>query len=598
MRSLKNIRFALPSAWVMSMVASARRDLLWLVPLFAIYFAFLLGGRALWSPVEGRYAEIAREMVVSGDYVAPRLNGVKYFEKPPLFYWLEAVSIKLFGLHEWSLRLWPAIFAVLGCLAVYAFGASLFDRRTGLIAAIVLATSPLYYALGRVVAVDVAFTFFLSVGLLAFLFALRRPPDKQRRVFMGSFYAAIALATLTKGLLGILLPGLVIGVWMSFRNEWRNVNQMHLLSGLAIFLLIAAPWHIAVAIKNPDFASFYFLQGHLDRYITAEEGGLREAWIYIPVLLIAFFPWIALAPESFRDFKWRSRGVDDAGLFLGLWVIVVFVFFSLAGSRLFTYVLPIIPPLALLIGRTFSRLWDDDDAPRGILYGAWAVLAALLLMIATAWLIAPEHGLERYSNWPSLAPPRDDTTIPSLAARRPADLDRLRSYVNAQMSIVIFGAATVLIFVRRQSIRGIFVSLTVMIALLLIAIDSSLPLLDDRRSVKALALAIKQELAPNEEVVSYHAYYQDLPVYLERIVTVVGWRGELDFGARAEDTRGWMIDDVEFRRRWSADRRMYVFTERESYEKMKAQLPQVYPVAANNYNVVVSNREYNGGKTP
>jgi hypothetical protein len=138
--------------------------------------------------------------------------------------------------------------------------------------------------------------------------------------------------------------------------------------------------------------------------------------------------------------------------------------------------------------------------------------------------------------------------------------------------------------------------LAAMTTLLLIAIDCSLPLLDDRRSVKELALAIKPELTPNDEVISYHAYYQDLPVYLERIVTVTGWRGELDFGARAEDTKGWMIDDVEFRRRWSSDRRMYVFTERESYEKMKAQLPRVYPVAANDYNVVVSNREYNGGK--
>ncbi|HEY1268651.1 MAG TPA: glycosyltransferase family 39 protein, partial [Candidatus Binatia bacterium] len=134
------------------------RDLLWLVPFLAIYFGFLLGGRALWSPVEGRYAEIAREMTVSGDYVSPRLNGVKYFEKPPLFYWLEASSIKLAGVSETALRFWPALFAVLGCLAVYAAGRELFDARTGLLAAVMLATSPLYYALGRIVAVDMVFT--------------------------------------------------------------------------------------------------------------------------------------------------------------------------------------------------------------------------------------------------------------------------------------------------------------------------------------------------------------------------------------------------------------------------------------------------------
>ena len=117
------------------------RDILWLVPVLVIYFGFLLGGRALWSPVEGRYAEVAREMVVSGDYVTPRLNGVKYFEKPPLFYWLEAFSIKLAGVSESALRFWPALFALLGCIVIYAAGRELFDARAGLLAAIVLATT-------------------------------------------------------------------------------------------------------------------------------------------------------------------------------------------------------------------------------------------------------------------------------------------------------------------------------------------------------------------------------------------------------------------------------------------------------------------------
>ena len=131
-------------------------DLLILSLFLAALFGFKLGERALWSPVEGHYAEIAREMVVSGDYLTPSLAGMKFLEKPPLFYWLENVNIKLFGLNEWSLRLWPAMFGMIGCLAVYFAGSRLFERRVGLISSAVLATSALWYVMGHVINLDMA----------------------------------------------------------------------------------------------------------------------------------------------------------------------------------------------------------------------------------------------------------------------------------------------------------------------------------------------------------------------------------------------------------------------------------------------------------
>lgn len=573
---------------------NGRQTLLWLVPLLALYFAFHLGTRALWSPVEGRYAEIAREMVVSGDYVTPRLNGVKYFEKPPLFNWLEALSIKLFGLHEWSLRLWPALFAILGCLVVYGAGRDIFGARAGLLAAVVLATSPLYYVLGRVVAVDMTFTFFLSAALLAFLVALGRPVGRQRRTWMGVFYVAAALATLTKGLLGIALPVLVIGAWTALAGEWRILKQMHLLSGVALFVLIAAPWHIVVAMRNADFASFYFIHEHLGRYVRAEEGGLREAWIYIPVLFIGIFPWIVFAPQSLRyslGWIWRRRRPGE--LFLACWAIVVFLFFSAASSRLFTYVLPIFPPIALLVGRTLSEGWEKPLS-REARYSVW-IAAAAMLLIVVAGFSAPQHVLERYSNWPSLAPPSDDTTVPSREGERAADFPRLRPYLYTEAATLVVGAAVLLIFARRRSMRGVFIALAATTGLFLTTVDSGFPLLDDRRSVKKLAVSLKPRLAAGDEVATYHAYYQDLPVYLERPVTVVSWRGELEFGAHAEDTSAWMIDDAEFLRRWAAGRPIYVFMPRENYTTLSAELSQpLYLVNGNDYTVVVSNRRKSG----
>lgn len=164
------------------------RDLLILTFLLSLLFGFQLGRRALWSPDEGRYAEIPREMLVTGNYVTPRLNGVKYFEKPPLFYWLQCLSIRLFGLSERALRLWTAIFALAGCLAVYIAGRKIFDRRTGLIAAIVLASGPLYYGMGRIITLDMAVSVLLACALLAFLLATREPPGNRRRLAMWGFY--------------------------------------------------------------------------------------------------------------------------------------------------------------------------------------------------------------------------------------------------------------------------------------------------------------------------------------------------------------------------------------------------------------------------
>jgi len=236
--------------------------------ILGLLFGWGLGQRALWHPDEGRYVEIPREMTVSGDYVTPRLNGVKYFEKPVLFYWLQAGAIKVFGISESAMRLWPAAFALIGCLAVYVAGRKLYDRRTGLIAAAVLATAPLHYFLGRAITLDMALSALLTVALLAFLLGTREPPGRARRHYFWTFYACAALATLTKGLVGMVIPAMVIGAWILILNEWRLLKSIYLPSGLVLFLLVAAPWHIAAARANPEFAQFYFIHEHFQRYLT------------------------------------------------------------------------------------------------------------------------------------------------------------------------------------------------------------------------------------------------------------------------------------------------------------------------------------------
>ncbi|HEY6012151.1 MAG TPA: glycosyltransferase family 39 protein [Nitrospirota bacterium] len=543
------------------------RDLILLTVLLGIFFTLLPGNRSLSVPDEGRYAEISREMAVTGDYLTPRLNGVKYFEKPPLFYWLEAAMIKLFGLGERTLRVWPSLLALLGCLAVYTAGARLFDRRTGLISAAVLSTSLLYYALGRMIILDMPVTALLSAALLSFLVGAHEPPGRSRRMFFYGFYLFAALATLTKGLIGILIPGMVIGAWMLLMNEWRVLRTMHLLSGLALFLLIAAPWHILVSRANQEFFNFYFIHEHFQRYLTKVHGRYKPAWYFIPILLAGFLPWSAFLFQAIRRSlpgSWKERREHRGTVFLLLWTGLVFLFFSVSSSKLMPYILPVFPPLSLLVGRYLADAWDRRDAS-DIAVG-YAIFLVIALALAGALVVLPR-----------LAPGLD---IQALGVHRYTVAATLAS-----------GAIIAWLFARARGYQRAFFVLLATTGLFITQLQMATPLLPTK-SVKDLAATLKPLLQPGDEVVAYNMYYQDLPVYLERRITVVDWKGEMSFGTEVEDTRQWMIDNAEFLKRWQGPTTMYMLTEITTYDALrKDSRCALYPIARDRRNILVSNKE-------
>jgi 4-amino-4-deoxy-L-arabinose transferase-like glycosyltransferase len=542
-------------------------DLLALTLLLGVLFGFMLGSRPLSVPDEGRYSEIPREMVASGDYLTPRLDGVKYFEKPVLFYWLQAASIRLFGLSEWSLRLWPALFALGGCLAVYGAGRRLFGRRTGLIAAAVLATSLLYYALSRMVILDMPVSVLITASLLAFLLGVHEPPGRSRRLYLWLFFACAALATLTKGLIGVVIPAMVVGSWIALLGRWSLLKALYLPSGLGLFLLVAAPWHILVGRTNPEFFHFYFVHEHLLRYLTTVHHRDQPGWYYVPVLLLGLFPWTAFLVQAVRYSlapRWRERQDYQGPLFLLLWAGLVFAFFSAAGSKMAPYILPALPPLAILVGRYLAAAWDGRD-PGGMRAGYRLLLVSSLLLAA---------GL---------------AALPYLPGAAPA-AERLGGYRQALSVILAVGAAATVTLGQRRGLRwGLPVLLSSTI-LFLGVLNSGLPRMDTR-SVKELALALKPHLRPGDEVVSYRGYHQDLPVYLQRRIGVVEYTGELQFGTEVEDVSGWMMSEAAFRRRWQGPGRVFMLTEHANYDKLRAQgLAQFHLLARTDRNVLVSNQ--------
>ncbi|MDR3151466.1 MAG: phospholipid carrier-dependent glycosyltransferase, partial [Holosporaceae bacterium] len=202
------------------------------------FFSYNLGIRPFVSPSEARYVEIPREMVETGDYVTPRLNGLKYFEKPPLFYWLQAASIKAFGVNETSMRLWTMAFAARGCLTVFFVGASFYSPAVGLAASALLATNVLYYAHSRVIVIDIVFSTFLCGALWCFFAAFvrdnKQPPGRRWKIIT-LMYALSALACLTKGLIGAVLPGLVAFLWIAVTKNWKKIPKMIHLPGILVF---------------------------------------------------------------------------------------------------------------------------------------------------------------------------------------------------------------------------------------------------------------------------------------------------------------------------------------------------------------------------
>ncbi len=545
------------------------RDVVILSVLLCLLFGAMLGSRPLSVPDEGRYVEIPREMVASGDYITPRLNGVKYFEKPVLFYWLESLPIRLFGINEFALRVWPALFALFGCLGVYGAGRRLFGRMSGLLAALVLATSLLYYGLSRAIILDMPLTVLMTGALLLFLVGTHEPSGSRRRTLFWASYASAALAMLTKGLIGMVIPAIIIGAWVLLLAEWRLLRSISLLSGMVVFLAIAAPWHILVGRANPEFFNFYFVHEHFLRYLTTVHSRYQPAWFFIPVLAAGLFPWSAFLLQAVHHSlprTWSERHEHRDALFLFLWAGLVFAFFSASHSKLVPYILPVFPPLALLIGRYFAAAWDSPGLP-GVRRGI-AAAAIGMVLLGAAFLAIPRL--------------RPDLEFPALG-----------SY-PAVFAVVLAAtaAATTLLF-RAKGLRGAVPAIAVGMSLFLMLLNVPAGRIETQ-SAKPLADVLKPVLKPGDEVASYNMYYQDLPVYLERRITVVDWCGELEFGMSVEDTSGWMIDDDAFWERWNGRTRMYLFTKRAVYDMlMKNKYNNLYPVAGNRETMLFTNKEMN-----
>ncbi len=515
--------------------------------LFALFLAFTLiwagglGSRKLVGPDEGRYAEIAREMALSGDWVTPRLNGIKYFEKPPLQYWATAVAFKTFGENEWSARLWAGGTGLLCVLLTYFTGRRLFDADAGLLAAAVAASTPLFLLIGHLNTLDMGLTFFLHLAVSGFLLAQKEA--ENARPWMLLTWSALALAVLSKGLVALLLPGATLVVYSLLARDFSPWRRLQLGSGLPLFLLIAAPWFVAVSLANPEFARFFFIHEHFERFLTTSHGRYQPWWYFLPIILVGALPW-TLAMLAAMASAWRKT-VDSgfqASRFLLVWVLVIFLFFSASDSKLPSYILPMIPALALLTGVSLAQ-----SGRRALLVHAGLAAAMALCAAALPTLILDPNDIEA------------------------GYLGRFGQWISAAAVFWFLGALFSLALAWKGHPRKAALLLAGATLVAGLGVVEGHDELGRHSSAQGIARQIS--LHPDQPFYSVRMYDQTLPFYLGRTVTLVDYRDEMAFGL--DQQPGLSLPTLEaFRQHWMADTAPLAIMSRETLGQLQAlQLP-------------------------
>ena len=346
-----------------------------------------LGVSSIWDANEAFYAQTPREMMEASDYVTPSFNFQLRMNKPVLSYWNVAASYRVFGVSEWSERLPIAIGGIVIVATAFALGRLLGGTTAGLLAALVLATSPRLLLLARRIIIDIHIT--MWTGLVLLFFALSETTSERRRLYLCLMYVAAGFGVLTKGPVAVFLPALVFFVYLASQKRLGDLRHMMLPTGAIISLAIVVPWYFFLYREHGwEYIGAFIFGENLGRYAEAIGEQSRGLLFYIPVMLADLFPWSLMIPLALW---WAARDArhNRVARLLVIWVLAIVVFFSLSGTKEDLYILPIVAAEAALVGAMLAKAIDGDPAFRPV---AWAsALSALLLLVtggAMVWAFA------------------------------------------------------------------------------------------------------------------------------------------------------------------------------------------------------------------
>lgn len=352
-----------------------------------VWLAATIGMRHLLLPDEGRYVGVAYEMLRSGDWLTPTLNGLPFFHKPPLFYWITAASMSIFGVHDAAARVAPLLGAWIGIGSIWYLARRRLAMRVGWLSVAAMLAQPLVYVGAQFANMDMLVAGLISAAIVALAeAALRAQAGVPARWPLAAAHVAMGLAVLAKGLIGIVIPVLVMAVALVWAGRWRLWQRLLWWPGVVLSLLIAAPWFVLMQRRFPDFLYYVFVVQHVERYAGGGFNNVQPVWFFVAVLALFCLPWW---PWLWRAVRTPDTADVDAAFvrrLLWAWAIVVVVFFSLPQSKLVGYVLPAIPPLACLAALGYAS--DGRRTPaRVALWVAGLALGAVVGAGTVVWLV-------------------------------------------------------------------------------------------------------------------------------------------------------------------------------------------------------------------
>jgi 4-amino-4-deoxy-L-arabinose transferase-like glycosyltransferase len=443
-----------------------------------VLFTVALGRGSLWDQDEAKYTEVARAIVQRGDPITLYSNGEPWFVHPPLYMWLVAATGALFGFTELTARVWSALFGSAGVLVTVLLGRRLYDLRTGLLAGLILTTMLEYFLLSRMAVFDVPLVVFMLLALYMVVAAEQATsgPDRRRAYRWASVWAG--LGTLTKGPIALMLPAMVLVVWWLLQGRLRERLGALPWEGLVVYGLIGLSWYgIEAALHGRAFlrtAVGYYM---FNRFFGVVENQPGPWYYYLPVLAAGAFPWSALLPSA-CVYHWRRAGRHADSLLLLLWMGIVLLFYSVAGTKLPNYILPILPVAAVAVARLgTAALWEGDPRAAALLRWSGAVLVAV-----TGFLVL---------------------AVAALGARQaPAHYSSLRPQLRL-LALPVAGGATVAagLMAWRRHAAALAALAATMVAGLGVLVFVVLPAVEPLKPMKPLALALRAQLQPGDRIV-------------------------------------------------------------------------------------------------
>ena len=542
------------------------RCLLWLLLAVCLTSLFYqLGTAGLFEPDEGRNAEKAREILLLNDWVTPHEDFFPVLDKPMFFYWLIAISYKAFGVNEWAARL-ASVLAALGCFAlVYRFALIRWGPWEALWSGLILISGVEFFILSRIVIFDMSLTFCITLALYSFYEAAHADQTMRRRIYCVLMYGGLAVGTLIKGLVGLIIPGLIIFFYLLADNRWSILRTVYLIPGALLFLALVSPWYLLAEARNAGFLRYYLWDEHFGRFATTIFDREQPWYFFLGVVVVGFLPWSVLFPSVIK--RYWSQSLDGRRIFLLSWSIVPLIFFSLSSSKVAHYILPIFPPLSILTATTLTGMFQNRGYNLKRPLAFFWVLQSLIILYLGLGLI-----------WPSILPAQiRDSLAPmawSIAGYAMICLaflialawDKAAKFWQSQSTVFAVHAIGAFFFL-------------ILLAQIMVAISRN-------RSAEKIAGAVPGRADAETQVVLYDTYLMGMPFYLRAqtplwVVTHANKKKTVLGNFYVATNRAWpdtrwgkaLFDLVEFREVWGKkDRPLLIIVKQKNIPRMEKEI--------------------------